>query len=299
MKKLVLSPFLLVLVVFGAIPAHSGVFSSITSTVNAVAVKAKSALSDAIPVKQVAAITAVTATVILSFYLASQAYCGNSPKECWNFFREYCRHPKEIGFPAPCSRFLAEELTSQIPFDLGERRPLRILEIGAGTGIVTRSILAKMGQNDRLDVVELEQPLCDILQQKFAADSRVKISCCSILDFKSEKPYDAIISTIPYNLLPLELVKEMFAHKFSLAAAGAPISYVALMGGAVIKNATTRGEENKKFQQHQAFLKQQFEVCGKRVVNWIPSWPPITVTHLQNKQGEKLFDSLFEKLKKD
>jgi len=221
-----------------------------------------------------------------AFYLVTQAYCGNSPKECYDFFVEYCRHPKEIGFPAPCSKFLAQEAISKLLDEMKKGRPLRILEIGSGTGIVTREILSKMTENDVLDCVELERPLCDILERKFVSDPRVKIHCCSILDFTTEQPYDVIISTIPYNLLPLELVKQMWEHTFNLAVENAPISYVALMGGSTLINLKTFGDQNKKFKEHQLFLKKMFDVCGLGVARVVASWPPITVTHLQKKSIE-------------
>ena len=231
-------------------------------------------------------IAAVVLSGAAAFYFGTQAYCGNSPAECIDFAREYLNHPKEIGFPAPCSVFLAQELISKIPF--GRPEGIRILEAGAGTGIVTKQIISKLGANDRLDVVELEKPLYDILVKKFGNDPRISIHCCSILDFNAEK-YDAAVSTIPYNLLPENIVKDIWQHTFGLLKKDAPVSFVNLIGGSTLRSLSTFGEAHKAFNEQQLFMKKLFDVCGVQKKNVIASWPPITVTHLENRWNENSF----------
>lgn len=226
---------------------------------------------------------------VTTFYFGTQAYLGNSPEECVDFAREYLNHRKEIGFPAPCSVFLAQELISKIPF--GRPEGIKILEIGAGTGIVTKQIISKLGVNDRLDVIELEKPLYDILVRKFENDQRVKIYYCSVLDFSimsDVEKYDAAVSTIPYNLLPEKIIKNIWSHTFDLLKKDAPVSFVHLIGGPTLKRLSTFGEANKAFKQHQLFIKKLFKLCGIEKKNVFRSWPPITVTHLKNRGYEKI-----------
>ena len=48
--------------------------------------------------------------------------------------------------------------------------PRRILEIGPGTGAVTRRIVAALGSNDQLDLVELNGNFVRTLNHRFATE---------------------------------------------------------------------------------------------------------------------------------
>src|SRR5437870_2641258 len=70
------------------------------------------------------------------------------------FFRQYRRRFQTTGAVAPSSRFLARALAK--PFEQ-HARPCRVLEIGPGTGAVTRRIVRLLKPDDRLDLVELNE----------------------------------------------------------------------------------------------------------------------------------------------
>src|SRR6185312_11129733 len=72
--------------------------------------------------------------------------------ECGKFFRECRRHFHTTGAILPSSRFLARALVRPMR---GPRPPWRILEVGPGTGSVTREIARRMLPGDRLDAVEI------------------------------------------------------------------------------------------------------------------------------------------------
>ena len=57
--------------------------------------------------------------------------------ECGSFFREFRRHVRNTGALVPSSRFLARALVSELHQPRG---PGRILEVGPGTGSVTREM---------------------------------------------------------------------------------------------------------------------------------------------------------------
>src|SRR3954452_8300024 len=72
--------------------------------------------------------------------------------ECGSFWRESRRHFRTTGALLPSSRFLARALSAPLA---GPRPPWHILEVGPGTGSVTREILRRLQPGDRLDAVEL------------------------------------------------------------------------------------------------------------------------------------------------
>src|SRR5581483_5471549 len=72
--------------------------------------------------------------------------------ECGDFFREFRRHFPATGAILPSSRFLARALVRPLR---SPRPACRILEVGPGTGSVTREIVWRMQSGDRLDAVEI------------------------------------------------------------------------------------------------------------------------------------------------
>ena len=83
------------------------------------------------------------------------------------FFRQFRTQFHTTGAIAPSSRRLARAMTRHIA---GPRGPARILEVGPGTGAVTRRILRLLRTEDRLDLVELNESFADLLRQRFQSD---------------------------------------------------------------------------------------------------------------------------------
>src|SRR3954465_10114467 len=94
--------------------------------------------------------------------------------ECGSFFREYRRHVRNPGSLLPSSRFLARALVSELRQPRG---PWRILEVGPGTGSVTREILRFLGPHDRFDAVEINSHFVQMLRRRFETD-RPFLRCC-------------------------------------------------------------------------------------------------------------------------
>src|SRR3954464_15083380 len=72
--------------------------------------------------------------------------------ECGTFWRETRRHFRTTGALLPSSRFLARALAAPLS---ASRPPWRILEVGPGTGSVTREVLRRLQPGDQFDAVEL------------------------------------------------------------------------------------------------------------------------------------------------
>src|SRR5262249_7512660 len=109
--------------------------------------------------------------------------------------------------------------------------PMRILEVGAGSGSFTTEILRKLRPNDVFDVVELDEGFCKLLQEQCAGKSNVTVHQKSILEFNADK-YDLIVSGIPIHGLDMpDFVRDLYPKYLSLAKEGAVISqfeYIAL-----------------------------------------------------------------------
>lgn len=104
-------------------------------------------------------------------------------------------------------------------YSLSER-PHRILEVGAGTGAMTKEILHKMGPKDTLVIYELSTDLALVLHREIARFSavkkgRVEIRVCAFPEKLDDETFDFAICSLPFNNFPSTEVRRIlkcFAH---------------------------------------------------------------------------------------
>lgn len=149
--------------------------------------------------------------------------------ECGDFFRECRRHFRTTGSILPSSRFLARALVTPLkaPRDSG-----RILEVGPGTGSVTRAILRYLRPGDHLDAVEINYQFVRHLRARLEKDwsnrtacRQVRIIHSAVEHLPGEGVYDFIISGLPLNNFPVSTVRDIFrAYSRLLKPGGLGIS---------------------------------------------------------------------------
>jgi phosphatidylethanolamine/phosphatidyl-N-methylethanolamine N-methyltransferase len=154
-------------------------------------------------------------------------------REHVEFLRQYRVRFQTTGAVAPSSRFLARALTRPLARHQG---PARILEVGPGTGAVTRRISKLLKPEDTLDLVELNDRFVDILNRRLQDDpllkrvaDRTRVHHMAIQEFTAPQPYDFIVCGLPFNNFPPELVREIFAVFFRLLAPHGVLSYFEYM----------------------------------------------------------------------
>lgn len=142
------------------------------------------------------------------------------------FFREYIRHFHHTGAVLPSGRFLAAALTRFVnardnarPTGTAHtRQPRKILEVGPGTGAVTRRIVGGMSGEDTLDLVELNDSFVEQLERRFREEpafrtvaGRAKIHHCPIEEMQGGEKFDLIVSGLPLNNFAAESVAQILA----------------------------------------------------------------------------------------
>ncbi len=107
-----------------------------------------------------------------------------------------------------------------------------MLEIGPGTGALTNTIVRHLQDGDRFDLVELNESFADHLRKRFATErvwNRVaafsEVHIQPLQEFQSEAPYDFVISGLPLNNFPVDLVRDIFEHYFRHLAPDGVLSY--------------------------------------------------------------------------
>lgn len=114
------------------------------------------------------------------------------------FLGEWLRAPAAIGAVCASSRWLAREIAVHVPAGDG-----LVVELGAGTGIVTDALLSKRGVSpDRLIVIERSEAFVRHLRRRFPG---IAVICgdAAQLDelLPRDRHIDALISSLPLRSL--------------------------------------------------------------------------------------------------
>jgi phospholipid N-methyltransferase len=205
------------------------------------------------------------------------------------FFRQFREHFETTGAIAPSSPFLAAAMTRFLASRKAGSAPVRVLEIGPGTGPVTDSIVRLLRPGDVFDLVELNGEFVRILQQRFEADrawsavvSQCRIQQLPIQQFVAESPYDFVISGLPLNNFPAALVREITDAYFRLLKTGGVLSYFEYMYVRPMRKLVTFGADRRRIVEIDKIMAEQCQrsrICRDSV--WI-NLPPAWVQHLRN-----------------
>jgi phosphatidylethanolamine/phosphatidyl-N-methylethanolamine N-methyltransferase len=146
------------------------------------------------------------------------------------FFREFLRNFHTTGAILPSGRPLSAALTRFVREPSAAGR--RILEVGPGTGAVTRRIVVGMSSHDSLDLVELNDSFVERLRHRFQVDpefhavaDRSRVLHCPIEQLPLDHGYDLIVSGLPLNNFALADVESILAAFGGLLAANGVLSF--------------------------------------------------------------------------
>lgn len=203
------------------------------------------------------------------------------------FFRQFRERFETTGAIAPSSGFLARAMTRYLAArDVSV--PVRVLEIGPGTGPVTNRIVRLLQAHDRFDLVELNEEFVRRLQLRFVQDAAWRrvagqstVHQLPIQQFAAEQPYDFVISGLPLNNFPADLVRSITDTYFRLLKPGGVLSYFEYMFVRPIRRRVTRGADQQRIIRIDDILQAHCRRCRIRRDNvWI-NLPPAWVQHLR------------------
>lgn len=141
------------------------------------------------------------------------------------FIGSMIRHPRRIGAVAPSSRSLARLMTRAV-----ELPPDGVvLEIGAGTGVVTEALLAAGVPPERLYVVELDQRLHTYLTERFPGVTVLHGDAATVdnlLPAIHVGKVSTVVSSLPVRAMSFDIQRRIVDAAFkSLAPGGVFIQY--------------------------------------------------------------------------
>lgn len=201
------------------------------------------------------------------------------------FLREFWRNYHTTGAVLPSGSRLAKALSRYV----GEGdRPQRILEVGPGTGPVTRRIIARMRPEDRLDLVELNESFVRRLRERLqteppfrAVADRVRIFHCPIEELPCEATYDLVISGLPLNNFRVDEVRRILDAMLGLLSPGGTLSFFEYIAIRRMKALVTRGAGRERLRGIGRLLGELFRRAEIRR-DWVwPNVPPAWVHHVR------------------
>ena len=123
-----------------------------------------------------------------------------------SLFRRFLKNPRQIGALCASSPDLCREMVDA----LGIPKARTVIELGPGTGVITREILRIMPEECELLSIELDPQLCATLRECFAAE---KVHICQgsaadlglFLEQHGRTGAEAVVSGLPWAIFPEEL----------------------------------------------------------------------------------------------
>lgn len=220
------------------------------------------------------------------------AWFMSSLKEYATFFSQFRERFETTGAIAPSSRFLARSMTRYLRARPTDSPPVRVLEIGPGTGAVTGTIVRHLREQDRFDLVELNEAFAEHLTQRFQTDPIWKLVSeqstvhgAPLQEFSSDGPYDFVISGLPLNNFPADLVTDIFEHYFRHLRPGGILSYFEYQ---FVRSIRTRIGSKLERARLKSIDQTMGDYCSKLRIrrDWIfPNIPPAWVQHLKKLQS--------------
>jgi phosphatidylethanolamine/phosphatidyl-N-methylethanolamine N-methyltransferase len=207
-------------------------------------------------------------------------------REHFEFFRQFRGQFETTGSIVPSSRHLARAMTRQIA---APRGAARILEVGPGTGAVTRRVLKLLQKDDRFDLVEINESFANHLRERFRnepafqAEGQAQVYVCGIEKFKSDAPYDFIVSGLPFANFSAPFVEQLLKAMFDLLAPGGRLTYFEYMYMRSMRKLVSGETERNRLagldRVLNGFLSRHRMSRDSVLLNFPPAW----VQHLQKE----------------
>ena len=130
------------------------------------------------------------------------------------FLESAARDFKRTGAVAPSSSSLAAAMTSELAAT--RHSSARVLEVGGGTGSITRAIVRHLSPTDHLDVYEIDPKFALLIRSRVQEDkafravkSQVQVHNEPIESIERVRSYDFVISGLPFTNFEPEKVRDI------------------------------------------------------------------------------------------
>lgn len=207
------------------------------------------------------------------------------------FVSQAVRNFHHVGSVWPSSPLLAKALVKPLQHRRqgGAGRSLKVLEVGAGTGAVTKALLAALGSGDSADVVELNPVFCESLEQlasrrkALVPGLAVRVHAKPIEEADLEGPYDFIICGLPFNNFPPALMRRIFRRMLSLLADGGTLTYFEYAGVRVARSGMSSMHTRRRLRRIEAVGRLLHRRLSGRRELILGNFPPAIAIRLERR----------------
>ncbi len=133
----------------------------------------------------------------------------------WTFFRQWLKNPLGVAAVSPSSPQLARQMIAELPRDTH-----RVIELGGGTGAITKILLEHGITFDNLFVLELNEELHQHLRARFPdlpvalGNAMDLIEHAQQIGWLANGPADAVISGLGLLSMPRQIQKSIVESAF-------------------------------------------------------------------------------------
>lgn len=202
------------------------------------------------------------------------------------FLRESAGDFHHVGAVAPSSRWLARALAADIDPSLG---PLRVLEVGAGTGAFTREIVRRLPHGSQIEIVERNDRFARLLERELEEAAAEGIDHRVLREDFLTAPlaggYDRVISGLPLNNFSPEEVVRILEHAAGMLAPGGRFSWFEYLGIRALKSLVSSADQRRRLRGVGAAVEGFLERNGAgRHIVWA-NLPPAVVHRVRPDHG--------------
>lgn len=195
------------------------------------------------------------------------------------FLREFLLEFKTTGACFPTSKWAAQALIK--PLRDTDRKPMRILELGPGTGSVTLPLLRELRDGDTLTICEINPRFMKVLKETLEKEeayrskrSQVEFFLGAAQDIPVSEPYDMIVCALPFLNFDLPTVQEIFAKLRQISTPDTLMTYYEYIGARQFNQALAASRHKERISLVNGFLRKSGKVqnldCRKVWLNLLP-----------------------------
>jgi phospholipid N-methyltransferase len=195
------------------------------------------------------------------------------------FLRQFTHTARMTGSIAPSGAALSRALTRHVQPG-SAHQPRAVLEVGPGTGAVTRRLAQCLGPHDTLELVEANSLFVDRLSAALRHDARLAAVAPrtrlhhGLIQDQELGHYDTIVCGLPFANFPPAQIEAVVRQLIGSLRPGGRLSFFSYIGGRAAQRLHPR----------QALSRQALReaiaphVVGTEIV--LPNLPPAYVHHL-------------------
>lgn len=134
---------------------------------------------------------------------------GCASTDAFVFFRAWSRKPLRVASVLPSGNSLGRLITRELDGNCGS-----VIELGPGTGVFTRAIIARGVAEQNLVLVEMGSEFVDMLSRRFPRATLFEADASDLGSFDIGGPAGAVVSGLPLLSMPTDQVGAIMSGAF-------------------------------------------------------------------------------------